>query len=171
MICRFPKPIVRRQGGTPEAYKLYLKGRHEWNKRTEQGLMQSIEFFTQAIDEEPSYARAHAGLADAYVLLGIYGLRPPNDVMPKAKSTAARALEEAADLSVQGEVDTGLAAVYTTLACVSAAYDWSWEEAEQTFQQAIKHDPKYPIAHHWYADHISNASDQIQAPNRPKLPI
>ncbi len=145
------KPIVRRQGGTPEAYKLYLKGRHEWNKRTEQGLMQSIEFFTQAIDEEPSYARAHAGLADAYVLLGIYGLRPPNDVMPRAKATATRALEEAADLSVQGEVDTGLAAVYTTLACVSAAYDWSWEEAEQTFQQAIQHDPKYPIAHHWYA--------------------
>ena len=71
------KPIVRRQAGAPEAYKLYLKGRHEWNKRTEQGLMKSIEFFTRAIDEEPGYARAHAGLADAYVLLGIYGIRPP----------------------------------------------------------------------------------------------
>jgi serine/threonine-protein kinase len=144
------KPIVRRQA-SPEAYKLYLKGRHEWNKRTEEGLMKSIEFFSRAIDEEPTYARAHAGLADAYVLLGIYGIRPPNDVMPKAKATAARALEEAADLSVQGEVDTGLAAVYTTLACVTAAYDWEWEESEQTFQQAIRHDPKYPIAHHWYA--------------------
>jgi serine/threonine-protein kinase len=144
------KPIVRREA-SPEAYKLYLKGRHEWNKRTEEGLMKSIEFFTRAIDEEPTYARAHAGLADAYVLLGIYGIRPPNDVMPKAKATAARALEEAADLSVQGDVDTGLAAVYTTLACVTAAYDWEWEEAEQTFRQAIRHDPKYPIAHHWYA--------------------
>jgi len=145
------KPIVRQQVGTPEAYKLYLKGRHEWNKRTEQGLMKSIELFTQAIEVEPAYARAHAGLADAYVLLGIYGIRPPNEVMPQAKAKAARALEEAASLSVQGEVDTGLAAVYTTLACVTAAYDWSWDEAERTFQQALTHDPKYPIAHHWYA--------------------
>jgi serine/threonine-protein kinase len=144
------KPIVPRPTGTPEAYQLYLKGRHEWNKRTEDGLMKSLEFFEQAIAADPGYARAHAGLADSYVLLGVYGISPPNEVMPKAKATASQALEEAADLSVQG-VDTGLAAVYTTLACVKAVYDWSWEEAEQDFKQALEHDPKYSTAHHWYA--------------------
>ena len=144
-------PIVQPHTGTPEVYKLYLKGRHEWNKRTEDGLLLSIEFFQEAIDRDPGYARAYAGLADSYVLLGIYGIRPPAEVMPKAKATATRALEEAAEISLPGQADTGLAAVYTTLACVKAVYDWSWAEAERDFRQAIERDPTYPTAHHWYA--------------------
>ncbi|HEX2800307.1 MAG TPA: protein kinase, partial [Thermoanaerobaculia bacterium] len=144
-------PLVQPHTGAPEVYKLYLKGRHEWNKRTEDGLLRSLEYFQEAIDRDPGYARAHAGLADSYVLLGVYGIRPPSEVMPKAKATAARALEEAADASLPGQADTGLAAVHTTLGCVKAVYDWSWAEAERHFRQAIERDPKYPTAHHWYA--------------------
>ena len=144
-------PLVQPNTGAPEAYKLYLRGRHEWNKRTEEGLLRSLEYFQAAIDRDPGYARAHAGLADSYVLLGVYGIRPPAEVMPKAKATAARALEEAADASIPGQADTGLAAVHTTLGCVKAVYDWSWAEAERHFRQAIERDPKYPTAHHWYA--------------------
>jgi serine/threonine protein kinase/tetratricopeptide (TPR) repeat protein len=144
-------PIVQPHTGNPEVYKLYLKGRHEWNKRTEEGLLRSLEFFQEAIERDPGYSRAHAGLADSYVLLGVYGIRPPSEVMPKAKATATRALEEAAEISLPGQADTGLAAVYTTLACVKAVYEWSWAEAERDFRQAIERDPKYPTAHHWYA--------------------
>ena len=143
-------PIVPRPTGTPEAYKLYLKGRHEWNKRTEEGLARSIEFYRQAIKEDPGYARAHAGLADSYVLLGIYGIRPPNDVMPKAKAEATQALEDSVDLQ-PGQSDATLAAVHTALGCVKAVYDWSWSDSERHFRQAIEHDPRYPTAHHWYA--------------------
>jgi serine/threonine-protein kinase len=144
-------PLVPPHTEAPEVYKLYLKGRHEWNKRTEDGLLRSLEYFQEAIDREPAYARALAGLADSYVLLGVYGIRPPSEVMPKAKATAARALEEAADVSVPGQSDTGLAAVHTTLGCVKAVYDWSWSESERHFRLAIERDPKYPTAHHWYA--------------------
>jgi serine/threonine-protein kinase len=151
LIMPADAPLVQPHTGAPEVYKLYLKGRHEWNKRTEDGLLRSIEYFQEAIDRDPGYARAHAGLADSYVLLGVYGIRPPAEVMPKAKATASRALEEAADASIAGQADTGLAAVYTTLGCVEAVYEWSWEKAERHFREAIERDPKYPTAHHWYA--------------------
>jgi len=144
-------PIVPRPTGTPEAYQLYLKGRHEWNKRTEEGLARSIEYYQQAIREDPGYARAHAGLADSYVLLGIYGIRPPNDVMPKAKAEATQALEDSVDLAQPGQSDATLAAVHTALGCVKAVYDWSWSDSERHFRQAIEHDRQYPTAHHWYA--------------------
>jgi serine/threonine-protein kinase len=147
-------PLVAPHTGAPEVYKLYLKGRHEWNKRTEDGLLRSLEYFQQAIDQDPGYARAHAGLADSYVLLGVYGIRPPAEVMPKAKATATRALEEAADAWAPGQADAGLAAVYTTLACVKAVYEWSWQEAERSFRRAIELDPTYPTAHHWYATNL-----------------
>jgi serine/threonine protein kinase/tetratricopeptide (TPR) repeat protein len=147
-------PLVPPQTGAPEVYKLYLKGRHEWNKRTEDGLLRSLEYFQEAIDRDPGYARAHAGLADSYVLLGVYGIRPPSEVMPKARATAVRALGEAVDGSPSGKPDTGLAAVHTTLGCVKAVYEWSWPEAERHFRQAIALDSRYPTAHHWYATNL-----------------
>ncbi len=144
-------PLVAPQTGAPEVYRLYLRGRHEWNKRTEDGLLRSLEYFQEAIDRDPGYARAHAGLADSYALLGVYGIRPPSEVMPKARATAVRALEEAVDVAPGGKADAGLAAVHTTLGCVKAVYDWSWAEAERHFRQAIALDPRYPTAHQWYA--------------------
>jgi serine/threonine-protein kinase len=151
-------PVVRRSRDL-EAYGLYLEGRYHWNKRTEEELKRSVGCFERAIDRDPGYAQAYAGIADAYVTLGTYGAMPPKDVMPRAK----RALETAL------EIDVGLTEAYTCRGCVRAVYDWSWSDAEQDFRRAIALQPSYPTAHHWYAiNHLvptgrfDEASDELQ---------
>ena len=84
-----------------EAYALYLKGRHCWNQRTESALQKSVAYFHAAIDKEPDYGHAYAALAEAYTTLGLYGVLAPGDIMPRAKSAAARAIEIAPDLSTK----------------------------------------------------------------------
>jgi TolB-like protein/tetratricopeptide (TPR) repeat protein len=133
-------PVVRRSRDL-EAYEFYLEGRYHWNKRTEEELKRSVACFERAVDRDPGYSQAYAGMADAYVTLGTYGAMPPKDVMPRAK----RALETAL------EIDVGLAEAYTCRGCVRAVYDWSWSDAEQDFRRAIALQPSYPTAHHWYA--------------------
>jgi serine/threonine-protein kinase len=135
------EPLVAPHTEDVEAYTLYLRGRHLWNKRTEENLSKSTDYFRQAIDRDPLYARAHAGLADAYATQGVYGARPPKEVMPRAKAAAQQALE----------LDSTLAEAHTSLGCVLSFYDWSWQEAEATFKRAIELDPNYATAHHWYA--------------------
>jgi TolB-like protein/Flp pilus assembly protein TadD len=137
------KRLGKRHTESPEAYQAYLRGRYYWNKRTEEGLKKSTQYFQQAVDIDPAYAPAYAGLADSYALPGIaeYGLLPPREAMPRAKAAASRALE----------IDDTLAEAQTTLAHVRAFYDWDWPRAEQEFKQAIKLDPNYAFAHHWYA--------------------
>jgi serine/threonine protein kinase/tetratricopeptide (TPR) repeat protein len=124
-----------------EAYNAYLKGRYHWNKRTAEGLREGTGHFRTAIEIAPGYARAHAGLADSYLLLGIYGLEPPREVMPKARAAAERALE----------LDGKLAEVFASLGCVEALYEWRWREAEKDFQRALELDARYATAHQWYA--------------------
>lgn len=129
------------------AYEAYMKGRYCWNRRTEDGLKSSISHFREAIDRDPTYANAHAGLADSYALLGIaeYGMAPPREVMPRAKAAARSALE----------IDPRSAEAQTTLAHVTYAYDWNWEEADLAFKRAIELDPTYAFGHHWYALFLS----------------
>jgi serine/threonine-protein kinase len=110
-----------------EAYTAYLKGRYHWNRRTDESLASAIECFNQAIAADPGYARAHAGLADVYATLAIYGRRPPRDVMPAAKGLAMRALTLAPDL----------AEAYVSLGLVQAIFDWTWADAERQFLKAI----------------------------------
>jgi serine/threonine protein kinase/tetratricopeptide (TPR) repeat protein len=124
-----------------EIYNLYLQGRFHWNKRTEEGLTKSVTYFKQAIERDPGYARGYAGLADAYLLLGVYGFALPGEVMPRARQAAMRALA----------IDDRAAEVYTSLGCLEALYDWFWGNAERDFKRAIELDPYYPTAHHWYA--------------------
>lgn len=140
-------PLVRRGTRSVSAYEGYLKGRYCWNRRTEEGLRTSITHFREAIDEDPTYVQAYAGLADSYVLLGIaeYGMAPPDEVMPRAKAAARKALE----------IDSGSAEAQTTLAHVTYAYDWEWEEADRAFRRAIELDPEYAFSHHWYALFLS----------------
>ena len=124
-----------------EAYTSYLKGRHLWNKRTEPDLLKSLSFFRTALRQDPEYALAHAGLADAYVTLAIYGALAPAEVAPKARSAAQSALALADDMPE----------ALTALGCLQALYDWNWPEAERLFRQAIALQHDYPTAHHWLA--------------------
>ncbi|HXY49766.1 MAG TPA: protein kinase [Terriglobales bacterium] len=124
----------------PEAYELYLKGRYEWNKRTEEGLKRGLQYFQQAIDVDPTYPLAHSGLADCYDILGEHDLLPGNEVYPKAKAAALRALE----------LDDASAEAHTSLGEVLFDYDRNPEAALKEFQTAIRLNPNYATAHHWY---------------------
>jgi serine/threonine-protein kinase len=124
-----------------EAYTSYLKGRHLWNKRTEPDLLKSLSFFRTALRYDPEYALAHAGLADAYATLGIYGALPPADVAPKARAAAQSALALSPDMPE----------ALTALGCLAAVSDWNWAEAERLFRHAIAVNQNYPTAHHWLA--------------------
>jgi len=127
--------------GDAEAYRLYLKGRHHWNKRTEADLHQSVAYFKACIARDPAYADAHGGLAEAYATLGIYGATAPEAAMPLAQAAAERALV------IFARVPGALAA----LGCVHALYRWSWTEAECDFRLAIDAMPGASSARSWYA--------------------
>jgi TolB-like protein/Tfp pilus assembly protein PilF len=125
----------------PEAYEAYVKGRYHWNKRTEEGFYKALEYFQQAIEDAPTYARAYAGLADSYSLLAEWGLRPPQEVFPKAKAAALKALE----------LDETLAEAHASLAYVREYHDWDFSGAEREYERAIELNPGYATAHQWYA--------------------
>jgi TolB-like protein/DNA-binding winged helix-turn-helix (wHTH) protein/Flp pilus assembly protein TadD len=128
-----------------EAYDLYLKGRYFWNKRTSEGFRQAADCFQQAIDKDPNYARAYAGLADTFSLMSTWYQGPQNELMPKARAAALRALE----------LDDGLAEAHASLALIEENYDYDWPGAEREFQRAIQLNPQYASAHQWYAEFLS----------------
>ncbi|MEE8256375.1 MAG: protein kinase, partial [Acidobacteriota bacterium] len=132
--------LSRRETENAEAYQLYLKGRYHWNNRTEEGFRKSIDFFQQAIEEDPTYALAYAGLADSYTLRGIWNMAAPRDTFPWAKDAALKALD----------LDENLAEAHTSLAAVRALYEWDWAGAEEEFQRAIEIDPSYATGHQWF---------------------
>ena len=123
------------------AYNLYLQGRHRLNQRTEEGMRKALELFEKATAEDAQHAQAYAGLADAYGLLGHYGVLSPAEVWTKAASNAAWAVL----------LDEDSAEAHTSLAHVKSTQDWDWHGAEREFQRAISLDPRYATAHHWYA--------------------
>jgi DNA-binding winged helix-turn-helix (wHTH) protein/TolB-like protein/Tfp pilus assembly protein PilF len=127
-----------------EAYSLYLKGRNYWRKRTDEGLHQGIEYFQQAIEIDPNYAPAYAGLADCYNMLVVYGISSPKEAFPKSKQAAVKALE----------IDETLAEAHTSLAFIKFRWDRERVEAEKEFQLAIKHKPGYVPAHQWYSSYL-----------------
>jgi serine/threonine-protein kinase len=124
-----------------EAHNLYLKGRYHWNKRSREEIELGIDYFQRAIAEEPRYARAYAGLADSYAMLGIYGAVRPKEVMPHAEKAAERALS----------LDDSLAEVYVARALVRAHFDWDFDRAESDFRQALERDSWYATGHQQYA--------------------
>src|SRR5437667_9538996 len=130
-----------------EAYQLYLKGRFYFNKRSEEGMQKSLEYFEQDIEKDPDFALAYSGVADTYDLLGAPdagGLLRPNETMPKAKIAALKAIE----------IDASLAEPHVSLAHVAYYYDRDWPGAEREFKRAIELNPNYPQAHHWYAIYL-----------------
>jgi TolB-like protein/DNA-binding winged helix-turn-helix (wHTH) protein/Tfp pilus assembly protein PilF len=139
---------ARKPSLSPEqygAYDLYLEGLYFWNKRTTPGFQQAIQYFQQAIAKDPNYAPAYAGLADSYSLLGGYSLGPQQELMPKARAAAVRALE----------LDDSLAEAHTALALIVQDYDWDWQTAEKEYRRAIQLNPNYATGHHWYAEHLA----------------
>jgi serine/threonine protein kinase/TolB-like protein/Tfp pilus assembly protein PilF len=136
--------LTKRYTENTEAYKLYLQGRYCLGKLTKEGIKKGIEKFQDAIDQDPSYALAYAGLANAYYVQSSNYL-PPKQAMPKAKAAALRALE----------MDDGLAEAHASLALVKAFYEWDWAGAETEYQRAIELNPGYASAHHWYGWYLS----------------
>ncbi|HEX3583135.1 MAG TPA: protein kinase, partial [Thermoanaerobaculia bacterium] len=135
------KKLKKKSTENSEAYQLYLKGRFQWNKRTEDGLKRGIALFNQAIENDPSFASAYAGLADSYVTLATNIPLPPRETMPKAKAAAERAIE----------IDDGLAEAWSSLGSVQWWFEWNWEAAEKSYKRAIALNPNYATAHDGYA--------------------
>jgi serine/threonine-protein kinase len=130
---------VHQTAPNQEAYALYLKGLHAWNKRTKEELERAAQLFNQSIDKDPTYAAAYAGLALTYVLLPEYSSRPPGEYFPLASAAAEKALA----------LDSTSADAYTVLGLV-ASYTKQYQKAEEQFQKAIRLNPNQATAHHWY---------------------
>jgi len=127
-----------------EAYRLYLKGRNAWNKRTGDALEEAIGFFNQAIEIDPNNSAAYAGLADCYNMLVVYGRLQPKEGFPKAKEAAAKALD----------IDESSAEAHTSMAFIKFRWDWDRAETDREFQAAIKLKPTYAPAHQWYSSYL-----------------
>ena len=131
------KLLAKRYTDNPEAYQLYLQGRYFWNKRTDEGLKKSVEYFQRAVELDPAYALAYTGLADAYIQLPAYGSTASMEVYPKAKAAAARALA----------LDETLAEAHNSEAGVLSYFEWDWPAAEAEYRRAIALNPNYASAH------------------------
>lgn len=137
------KPTARpAQSIDPEVYDLYLRGRHQLNRRSDESLHRAIEFFDTAIARDRSYPLAHLGLAEAHGLLGFHEFEPPREAFPRARAAAERALALTPDL---GEA-------YAVLAYVTLHHDRDWEAAERDFLRAVELNPNHAVTRLWYAN-------------------
>lgn len=127
------------------ARELYYRGRGFWMRRDRAGLNQAVAEFQKAIALNPGFAPAHAGLADSYLLLGLYNHLPPAEMLPKARAEAESALK----------LDPQLAAAHATLGLITQNWDRDWAAAERHYRRSIAAAPNYATAHHWYAEFLS----------------
>jgi len=153
------KQLTKRHTQNAEAYQLYLKGRHHWNRWTEEGFYKAIEHFQQAIEKDPTYALAYAGLADCYVLLGWNSYLPPKEAFPKGKSAAKAALQ----------LDPDLAEAHTGFAALLWLHDWEWDESQEEFKRSLELGPTYATASHWYAEFAMTVGQHGEAMTRMKM--
>src|SRR5215475_1406353 len=137
--------LTKRYTANTEAYQLYLKGRYFLNKSTEEDFRKSVEYFRQALEKDPNYALAYAGLADSYAQLGNYGLISMKESHPRAREAVTRALE----------IDDKLGEAHASLAFIFTNYYWDWAEAEKRFKRAIELNPNYAMTHNWYSQYLS----------------
>jgi TolB-like protein/Flp pilus assembly protein TadD len=135
------EPLIERYTADPDAYRLYLHGRHYWSKRTEESLKTGIRYFEQAIARDANYAAAYAGIADSYAILGNRAVLAPAAAMPQAKNAALKAIS----------LNSGLGEAHASFALVRSLFDWEWADAEKEFLAAIDLNPAYATARQWYA--------------------
>jgi len=133
---RLAKPATE----NTEAYELYLKGQYYWNRRTAQTLRRAADYFQQAVDKDPGFALAWAGLADSYALYSFYSAGAPRDAVPRAKEAAMLALR----------IDDEIALAHVALAWVKLDYDWDWSGAESEFKRALEISPNDGTVHQRY---------------------
>jgi TolB-like protein len=145
--------MARQITSNNEAYQLYLQGRYFWNKRNSENLKKASELFTAATQKDPNFALAYAGLADCYAVSYYYVGERPREMMPLAKTFAAKAIE----------LDPTLAEPHTTLAFASWLLDWDKATAEKEFLRAIELNPNYPTAHHWYSRYLRGVGRSAEA--------
>jgi len=135
------KRLAKRHTDSIEAYHAYLKGRYYWNKRTDKDVKRGLEYFNQAIERDPCYALAYAGLADSYALDVDYRAIPVAASYGRAKEYARKALQ----------LDESLPSAHASLAWSLFVFDWDWDGADREFRRAIELNPRYSSAHQWYA--------------------
>jgi serine/threonine-protein kinase len=139
-LAHLVEPVAHHHTANVDAYSLYLKGRFAWNKRTQEGVAEAIDYFEQAIAEDPEYALAYTGLSDSYALQLDYRSVPVHDGFERAKRYARKAIE----------LDDSLAEAHASLAWALFIHDWDWDAADREFRRAIEVDPRYAPAHQWY---------------------
>ena len=122
----------------PEAYALYASGRLAWTRQSEPSLRAAIAFYEQAIARDPHYALAYSALADSYAVMGIFGMRAPHEVFPKAREAVEKALS----------IDPDLAAAHSALGHIKAQYEYDWEGADREYARAVLLDPSLALTYH-----------------------
>jgi TolB-like protein/Flp pilus assembly protein TadD len=135
--------VLKRGTDDTEAYELYLRGLFYWNKRTGDSLRKAIDLFQQAVERDPNYALAYVGLANCYLVIGIYAGIHASETLPQARAAAERALQ----------LDDGLAEAHASSGQAHLR-SLRWEQAEKEYQRAISLNPNYPTAHHWYSEYF-----------------
>ncbi|HET9529627.1 MAG TPA: tetratricopeptide repeat protein, partial [Blastocatellia bacterium] len=119
-------------------------GRYHWNKRTEEGLKTAVKYYREAIDKDPAYALAYAGLAECYALFSTYGVLPAKEAFPWAEKAALDALQ----------LDERIAEAHATLGVIKYEFNWDWEGADREFKRALELNPNYATAHQWYGGYL-----------------
>jgi len=140
------RDLRKRATDDAEAYQSYLKGRYNWNRRTEHAVRRGLTFFKQAIEKDPTYALAYHGLADSYNILGFYSFLPPRETFPLARAAAERALE----------IDSSLAEAYSSLAYAQHYFDWDWNAAELNYRKAITLKDRYATVHQFFCNYLTS---------------
>jgi tetratricopeptide (TPR) repeat protein len=138
---RYKNALAAPHPPNAEAQELYLKGEYHWTKRTPEDLNKAVDYFTQSIVKDPSYAQAYVGLANCYNLLREFSVMPPDEAYPRALAAAQKAVE----------LDDTSPGAHTSLAF--ATYYWNWDPvtAEREYKRALELDPNFVQGHHWYA--------------------
>ena len=145
--------VTKRYTNNADAFHLYLKGRYHWNKLTPEGNRQAVEQFIAALDQDPSYALAYAGLAEAYNRVSFFNVESPHETMPKVKAAAGKALA----------IDDQLADAHIALGYASFTYDWDWGAAEKHFERALALHRDTVINHPFYAFYLTSAGRSSEA--------
>jgi tetratricopeptide (TPR) repeat protein len=155
---RYKNALAAPHPPNAEAQELYLKGEYHWTKRTPEDLNKAVDYFTQSIVKDPSYAQAYVGLADCYNLLREFSVMPPEEAYPRALAAAQKAVE----------LDDTSAGAHNSLAFATFYWNWDSVTAEREFKRALELDPNFVQGHHWYATFLltsgrfPEALDQIE---------